>query len=318
MNKLLQYCSILLLCSIYVSCNNTSSESIEDLQTKFETSALNEPNRITETNKDGNITGDVDNDDWRVGPLFEGIVDIKPPFPNPVLSTDEIAVELNVLVGDKLNGLLVFTGYKSVDSLELVKFVSRKSIPDGLISFAIDPYKITGSRKNVEGIYRIIVKDLDGEFVTYGDIEIKDAQVLFEREAYSLPSNYTATNRNGSVVGGQEDPDDWRVSPYYEGLVYILPPFPNPVLANQRLSFELIVTGIDEVDGIRVHALYNGEDLSPALYQSAHGPIPIGLLSISLNPSELSQLGGDTDRLHRMLVLDSQDNVITYGDIKIN
>ncbi len=54
-----------------------------------------------------------------------------------------------------------------------------------------------------------------------------DDQREFEQEAFQLPDGITETEGNGSIIS--EDPDDWRTSPFFQGLVFVDPAFPNPV-----------------------------------------------------------------------------------------
>lgn len=144
-----------------------------------------------------------------------------------------------------------------------------------------------------------------------------DDQREFEEEAFADPDGFTETTDNGSVVEGREDPDDWRVAPFYQGLIDVIPPYPNPVLTNDRVTLELSVTGIDGVDGVRVHVFYNSINLSPALYQEFQRPLPPGLVNISLNPLDIAEVREDPQGIYRIIVLDPQGNVITYGDIQI-
>jgi len=144
-----------------------------------------------------------------------------------------------------------------------------------------------------------------------------DDQREFEREAFAEPNGFTETADNGSIVEGREDPDDWRVAPFYQGLIDVFPPYPNPILTNQRLTFELSVTGIDAVNGLRVHVFRNLSTLSQPLYQEFQRPLPPGLLSISLNPLDIAEIRENPQGLYRIIALDPQGNVITYGDIQI-
>lgn len=144
-----------------------------------------------------------------------------------------------------------------------------------------------------------------------------DDQREFEQQAFSTPDGFTETENNGDIVEGRADPDDWRVSPFYRGLIDVFPPYPNPVLTNDRVTFEVSVAGIDAVDGFRVYALYNGSSLFP-LYQEFQRPLPPGLLSVSLNPLDIAEIRENPQGLYRIIVLDAEGNVITYGDIRVD
>jgi hypothetical protein len=77
-----------------------------------------------------------------------------------------------------------------------------------------------------------------------------DDQKKFEQEAFQLPEGITETEGNGSITS--EDPDDWRTAPFFQGLVFVDPAFPNPVSVGDQLSLEIEVSGIDAVSGLTV------------------------------------------------------------------
>jgi hypothetical protein len=144
-----------------------------------------------------------------------------------------------------------------------------------------------------------------------------DEQRQFEREAISLPQNITETNENGKIVEGREDPDDWRIGPYFQGIVYVDPlPFPNPLLTNQRLNLNIFVTGVDGVSGLRVLVLYAESSARP-LYESNTSPLPTGLTSISLAAGDIARFDENPQGLYRIIVQDRQGVIITYGDVRI-
>ena len=143
-----------------------------------------------------------------------------------------------------------------------------------------------------------------------------DSQREFEREAFTLPDGFTRTNDRGQVVNEQVDPDDWRIGPFFQGLAVVDPAFPNPVLTNGRLTINLQVTGVDAVYGVRVYVLYDFNRPVP-LYVDPRNPLPPGLISINLNPLDIARFPENPQGLYRLIITDSRDNVITYGDIKI-
>lgn len=144
-----------------------------------------------------------------------------------------------------------------------------------------------------------------------------DEQRKFEREAISLPENITETNENGSIVEGKEDPDDWRIAPFFQGVVNIdVAPFPNPLLSDQRLKLEVFVSGVDGVSGLRVFVLYNENSIKP-LYENPSSPLPTGLTSISLSALEIAQFPNNPEGLYRIIVEDQSRSIITYGDVRI-
>lgn len=143
-----------------------------------------------------------------------------------------------------------------------------------------------------------------------------DEQRKFEREAVSPPDNFTETNENGTIVDENRDPDDWRIGPFFQGVVYIDPPFPNPLLSNQRLNIQIQVTGLDGVSGLRVLVLYDGSSVRP-LYEYPSSPVPTGLTSISLDAQDIARFEENPSGLYRLLIEDFDRNIISYGDVKI-
>lgn len=143
-----------------------------------------------------------------------------------------------------------------------------------------------------------------------------DSQREFENEAFALPDGFTRTNDRGQVVNGEVDSDDWRIGPFFQGLALVDPAFPNPVLTNGLLTINLQVTGLDAVSGVRVYVLHDF-NRPTFLYQDFRTPLPPGLISINLNPLDIARIRENPQGLYRLIITDGRDNVITYGDIKI-
>jgi hypothetical protein len=146
-----------------------------------------------------------------------------------------------------------------------------------------------------------------------------DAQQTYEQEAFQVPQNFTAMTVDGQQEGEPDD-DDWRISPRYAGLVRfysddeIRYPYPNPAATDQRVTFEMYIS-LDALEGLVVGG-YNQQDQFVPLYTQYD--TPNGLITFRINPSNLAQIGGEQAvGLHRIFIFDSADNLITYGDIKI-
>lgn len=142
-----------------------------------------------------------------------------------------------------------------------------------------------------------------------------DAQQEFEQEAYTLPRNYTETTFQGEVV--TTDEDDWRTSPLFQGLVSIIPPYPNPTGTDQVIKLGIEVTGVQSVQGFEV--LTRFEDGSfRSLYQTPEGLEP-GFTEYQLNPLEFAQFGNveGARGLNRIYIFDGRQQMISYGDILI-
>lgn len=141
-------------------------------------------------------------------------------------------------------------------------------------------------------------------------------QEEFEKEAYSLPENITETGDNGAIVEGRTDPDDWRIAPFFQGVVIIDPPFPNPLLTNQRLNLYVNPSGLDAVNGLRIFALYENGNLRP-VREDFRSPLPPGAVHYSLSALDIAQFPENPEGLYRIIVEDGQRRVISYGDVKI-
>jgi hypothetical protein len=145
-----------------------------------------------------------------------------------------------------------------------------------------------------------------------------DDQREFERQALSTPSGFTETDASGAVTG-TVDPDDWRIAPFFQGLVEIQPAFPNPVQTTENVTIEITITGVEAVRGLDVVAWFEGGHVR-SVYQDPSNPLNFGLKSVRFSALELSRFGTDGDEargLRRVLIFDGNDNLISYGDIKV-
>lgn len=145
-----------------------------------------------------------------------------------------------------------------------------------------------------------------------------DAQRDFENQAFRPPEGITRTDNGGEVQ--ETDPDDWRVSPMYSGFVEIeQPAYPNPT-NGQTISIELLVTGLGSVNGIEVVTLDERNIFRP-LYFDERQPIPVGFSLITIDPLLFAPGGSGTISgargLHRVFVFDRRENLITYGDVRV-
>ncbi|MEX0662436.1 MAG: hypothetical protein WD381_05875 [Balneolaceae bacterium] len=150
-----------------------------------------------------------------------------------------------------------------------------------------------------------------------------DDQRDFERSAYSAPDGFTQTDEIGDIMEGNEDRDDWRVSPFYQGLVDIdSPAYPNPVQTTGEVRIE-IFNRDDAVTSLRVIVIFvDGGTYSENEVQSARrDPLPANSTTVlSINPRELSRfdtVDGDLVGIKRIILLDATNNVVSYGDIMV-
>jgi len=147
---------------------------------------------------------------------------------------------------------------------------------------------------------------------------ISEDQLQFEQEAYRVPAGYTKTNERGIIV--LEDPDDWRIAPMFTRLVSVEPIFPNPTKGDD-LRIQVFVERTEAVFGlyiVRVDPKSYPYRLIP-LYRNMQSPVPPGLLNINI-PFKLifpQHPILDERGLHRILIFDGRDNIISYGDLML-
>lgn len=148
-----------------------------------------------------------------------------------------------------------------------------------------------------------------------------DEQREFENRAtQNEPRNITETDANGNQ-NGNVDPDDWQISPNYEGLVsFGTPepqvPYPNPVDLNTNLTIQLDLNVPDALQRIEIYS-----------YHVTGNPIPVTTLeqselstfnTISINSNNIAAgEGTEASTTYRLLIYDGQENLVSYGDVRI-
>jgi len=138
----------------------------------------------------------------------------------------------------------------------------------------------------------------------------------FERQAFSTPENITRTSAAGEVI--QNDPDDWRIAPMFQGFVDIIqPPFPNPS-SGQRFTLEILITGLESIFGVEVYTR-NAFGRPVLIYTDTRRPLPPGIMDINIEPAWLSTNGTYSGAigLHRIFIYDGSGNMISYGDLEV-
>jgi hypothetical protein len=145
-----------------------------------------------------------------------------------------------------------------------------------------------------------------------------DAQRDFEKESYARPQGYTETSNQGGILDA--DPDDWRTSPLFQGLVEIVPPYPNPTTTDQLIEFEVNVTGVNSLNGIQVWTFLDEQTNTNAriLYQDFE-TFPQGLTTFRINPREFAEFGNveGARGLTRVYIFSGNQQMISYGDIMV-
>ncbi|KPQ00518.1 MAG: lipoprotein of unknown function DUF3359 [Bacteroidetes bacterium HLUCCA01] len=142
-------------------------------------------------------------------------------------------------------------------------------------------------------------------------------QEEFERQAFITPANITRTTAGGEVQ--QNDPDDWRIAPMFQGFAEIIqPPYPNPS-AGQRFTLEILVTGLESIFGLEIYTRTTfGRPV--LIYTDSRRPLPPGLTDVLIEPAWLSASGTYSGAigLHRIFIYDASGNMITYGDLQVD
>ncbi len=135
----------------------------------------------------------------------------------------------------------------------------------------------------------------------------------FEQQAFSVPSSITETDQEGVVIG-TPDPDDWRISPFFQGdIELILSPFPNPVLSNGDLKIEVQINFLERISGIyirvyRLSSFYQIDDRSQ---------VSTGITSFIIPANIIAGGNANPQGIYRIIIQDENENVITYGDVEI-
>ncbi|MDX1639368.1 MAG: hypothetical protein R3281_15485 [Balneolaceae bacterium] len=148
-----------------------------------------------------------------------------------------------------------------------------------------------------------------------------DDQKEFEDRAFSPPQNYTAMQANGQPASpAQSDPDDWRVSPMYSGLIDIsTPAYPNPVNLNGSFRIDIDIKGIESIPGIQIYVLQQAQNLFGPITQIDQSSLNPGIRVLVLDPASFAGSGSTQNAvgLNRLVIFDSRNNVISYGDVKV-
>lgn len=148
-----------------------------------------------------------------------------------------------------------------------------------------------------------------------------DAQREFEQQALSIPENITGMTEAGKRVPDSNDPDDWRISPMYRGLIAIdTPAYPNPVNINSILRIIIDNKGFETLSGLEVFVYRDDprNQLGP-VYINDEPSITPGLLSIQLDPRQFSPFGNSSQAsgLYRLIIYDGRRNIVSYGDVRV-
>ncbi|HET6527693.1 MAG TPA: hypothetical protein VFG39_02990 [Balneolaceae bacterium] len=146
-----------------------------------------------------------------------------------------------------------------------------------------------------------------------------DDQRDFENGAFAVPRGITEMTANGTVVPDKEDPEDWRIAPMYRGLIDIeTPAYPNPVALNSSFRIDLYITGLETISALKVYAFELPGKLYVPIYVRENLS-STSLVTINLNAAAVanSSAGSQAAGLYRILIYDGRQNLISYGDVRI-
>lgn len=143
-----------------------------------------------------------------------------------------------------------------------------------------------------------------------------DDQREFEREAFRAPSDITETNGSGETTGN-EDPDDWRTAPFFQGLVEVLPAYPNPVQSTQDVRIDIFISGIEsQISGLTADVWFD-DGRHQHLDSIDQNLVSTGTYTLNFHVSLLGQVAHNPSGLKRIVIRDHDNNVISYGDIEV-
>lgn len=155
--------------TILAVATSCSSHSAQD---SFEAQARKTPSGITRTDAAGRIIS-TDPDDWRIGPMFDGYVDVSvPAYPNPSRG-ERITIDLIISGLESVNRLQVYTRTPVGTPLFLYE-INDTPLPTGLNQIFLDAasFSQTRSYQDAIGLHRVFVYDQNANLITYGDIQI--------------------------------------------------------------------------------------------------------------------------------------------------
>ncbi|HYW34676.1 MAG TPA: hypothetical protein VE868_04640 [Balneolaceae bacterium] len=147
-------------------------------------------------------------------------------------------------------------------------------------------------------------------------------QQKFRNRALQAPSGIQALDARGKHKKNSEtDPSDWQTAPDFSGLFEVTTPaHPNPVSYNAKFRILINVKANDAIKGLYIYAYQQPNELQSAqplkIFQQTLLP---GFKSITLSPQQFAQGSGTSTigNIYRIIFLDRQQRVITYGDVRV-
>lgn len=143
-----------------------------------------------------------------------------------------------------------------------------------------------------------------------GGCDTAEQQNEFEDDAFSMPSGFTRTDKNGQIVS--EDTDDWRTAPVYSTRVLIDPAFPNPTAPSEFVSIPVSVREFNSIQGGLELVSYDENGIPRRLDEIRDARDP-GAYVFTFNPGLLGVQG-----LVRVFIVDTRGALVSYGDLFID
>lgn len=161
---------LLVVLTLYITVLGCDRDSDQE---QFEREAFGVPENFTQTSVSGEILRN-DPDDWRIGPLFQGLVEINAPaYANPSRGT-RFTIELLITGIESVFGLEIYTR-DDFGRPYLIYTDSRRPLPPGIIDIFLEPIWFSPNRiySNAIGLRRVFIYDNAGNLITYGDLKIE-------------------------------------------------------------------------------------------------------------------------------------------------
>ena len=133
----------------------------KDQQREFEDDANLPPAGITETDNNGQLRNQ-DDDDWRTSPFFFGKVRVDPAFPNPTLG-QIVTIPVTILEFNAVRGTLDLRARDPSQRLILLDQI--RNTDTGAHIFQFSPGLL-----GTVGLHRLFVFDSAGDLISYGDL----------------------------------------------------------------------------------------------------------------------------------------------------
>lgn len=154
---------------LIVSCSKSGD------QRQFEQEAFTVPQNITATDAHGAPIPDRnDPDDWRIGPMFGGLVAVgTPAWPNPVPVNTTFRIELDIRGIESVSGLEVWAFAEPDRLMGPVFMEDEHSLAGGLYTITLSSNQFHNPTTALTDLYRILIYDGNENLITYGDVQVE-------------------------------------------------------------------------------------------------------------------------------------------------